>query len=350
MSATRRRLLSASIGLAVPAIRPAAAARRGLTFAAFGGLFQELYEATVVDPFRQAHADIDVFYDPVPASTQTLATLRRQREQPELDVVLLDLATARLASEDGLVEPLLPASMPVLAELAPAATFPGIAGPALFTEPLVLLFDAAQMRPPPLWKTLWAGLDERAIALPAPPDSIGIAFTIVAGRLFGGGDEQRLTATGITAITELARGVATWNPTPDVYHFVGDGAAKLGVGWNLPAQVFSDRLNGRLGVAFPDEGTISRVVTVNLVKGSRQPEAARLFIAWLLGQEAQKAMVERMFLGPVNARARYIEAALLRTANTAERAARAMPVDWVAVDAIREGIIRVWRQAIPDAG
>jgi len=237
-----------------------------------------------------------------------------------------------------------------LAELAPTATFPGIAGRALFTEPLVLLFDAARARPKPSWKTLWSALDERSIAISAPPDSVGIAFTMVAGRLFSGGDEARAATDGVTAIDELSRGMVTWNPAPDVYHFIADGAAKLGVGWNMPAQVFSDRMGGRLGVAFPSEGTISRVTTVNLVKGSRQPDAARLLIAHMLGIEAQKTMVERMYLGPVNARARYNEAALSRTANTPERAATAIPVDWVAVETMREAIIRRWREVIPDSG
>jgi putative spermidine/putrescine transport system substrate-binding protein len=354
MPATRRRLLTASIGLALPcihpSIRPASAARRSLTLAAYGGLCQELYEPAVVEPFGQAHADTDVFYYAVPTSTQALATLRRQRDKPEIDVVFLDLPSARTATEEGLLEPLSPPAMPVLADLAPAARFPGIAGRALFTEPLVLLFDAATVPPPAFWKTLWSGMGERSIALPAPPDSIGIAFTVVAGRLFGGGNEQHAVEDGIVAINELQRQVLSWSPSPDVYHMVGDGVARFGIGWNMPAQVFSDRMNGRLGVAFPEEGTISRVTTVNLVKGSRQPEAARQLIAHLLGADAQKAMVEQMFLGPVNARARYIEAALLRTANTRERVARAMPVDWVSVSAVREDIIRRWREIIPSSG
>jgi putative spermidine/putrescine transport system substrate-binding protein len=347
MPATRRRLLMRSIGIALPFIRPAAAERQSLTFSAFGGLFQELYEPAVVDPFRQSRGGAAVFYDPVPSSTQILGKLRRQRDQPELDVVLLDLATARIATDEGLLEAL-PPSMPVLAELAPTATFPGVSGRALYTEPLVLLFDAARVRPPVSWKLLWSGLDERSIALPAPPESEGVAFTIVAGRLFGGGIEARAAADGVTSIKELARGVVTWDPRPDVYHFIGDGNAKLGVGWNMPAQVYSDRMGGRLGVAFPVEGTISRVITVNLVKGARQPDAARAFIAFMLGADAQKTMVERMFLGPVNAHGRYAEGALSRTANTPERAARAMPVDWVSVDKIREGIIRRWREVVPD--
>jgi len=350
MPATRRRLLTASIGLAMPSIRLARAARRSLTFAAPGGLFQELYEPAVVDQFGRAHRDIDVFYYAVPSSTQALSVLRRQREQPEIDVVVLEFAAARAATDEGLLEAMPSGSLPVQADLAPFATLPGIAGRAVFTEPLVMLFDRVHVHPPSSWKTLWSGLDEQSIAVPAPPDPAGIAFTVVAGRLFGGGDEQRAATDGVTAIGELAASVTSWDPRPDVYHCVGDGTARLGVGWNMPAQLLSDRLGGRLGVAFPAEGTISRIMTVNLVKRSRQPDAARLFIAYLLDIEAQKAMVERMYLGPVNARARYPEGALLRTANTPERAATAMPVDWLAINAIRDDIIRRWREVIPGSG
>ena len=74
------------------------------------------------------------------------------------------------------------------------------------------------------------------------------------------------------------------------------------------------------------------------------------FIAHLLGADAQKAMVERMFLGPVNARARYAENALRRTANTAARVRDSITVDWLAINAIREDIIRTWREVVPPAG
>jgi putative spermidine/putrescine transport system substrate-binding protein len=349
-SPTRRRLLAAPISLLTPNIRPARAARRSLTFAAYAGLFQELYEPAIVDAFGAAHPDISVFYYAVPTATQALAALRQQRDKPEIDVVLLDLVSARVATDEGLLQPVLPGSMPVFAELTPTATFPGIAGKALFTEPLVLLFDAARVQPPPSWKSLWSGLPEKSIALAAPPDPIGIAFTMVAARLFGGGDQQRAARLGVNAISELGDCVATWDPRPEVYHAVGDGFAKFGVGWNMPAQVFADRMNGRLGVAFPAEGTISRVTTVSLVKGSRQQDAAHLFMAHVLSAGSQNTMVEQMYLGPVNSKVKYPEAALSRTANTRDRVRSAMPVDWLSVDAIHDDIIRDWRETIPGSG
>jgi putative spermidine/putrescine transport system substrate-binding protein len=350
MQATRRSLVVSAIGLATPFIRPAAAARRSVTFAAAGGLFQDVYEPAILEPFGQAHRDISVFYYPAQSSTQVLAVLRQQRDRPEIDVALLDLAAARIATDEGLLEPLPPGSIPVLAELAAPASIPGIAGRAVFSEPLVIVFDAARIAAPASWKSLWSELDERSIGIPGPPDPAGIAFTMVAGRLFSGGNEKRMAADGVTAISELADGVASWDPRPDVYHLVADGAAKLGVGWNMPAQVLSDRMGGRLGVAFPAEGTISRVTTVNLVRRAREPDAARLLIAHLLGAEAQKTTVERMFLGPVNAKARYLESALSRTASTPERARLAMEVDWLAVNAMRDDIVRRWRETIPGSG
>ena len=323
MPATRRRLLTASIGLAMPAIPAAEAAPRSVTFAAYGGLFQDLYEPAVVDPFSRAHPDIGVFYDAVSSATQALALLRRQRELPETDVVLLDLASARTATEEGLLEPLTCGIDAGSGGTRAGQPFrrrrrPGVVHRAAG--------DAVRCRPGAAgtgnWKTLWARMDERSIAIPAPPDSVGIAFTLVAGRLFGGG-------------CRAARGPG-WHHRDQrplaPGHNLGSHARRLslhrrrrcqmGVGWNMPAQVNSDRTGGRLGVVFPEEGTLSRVTTVNLVKGSRQPEAARQFIAWLLGADAQRTMVEQMFLGPVNAKARYTEGALAAHRQHEERAAR----------------------------
>lgn len=346
---TRRHLLQASPGLFIPGLAAAAAPRATLTLGGQGGLFQDLFEQ-LGGTFTANAANPDLFYYGVQSSSQLLAALRRQRDETRVDVALLDLADARRATEEGLVEPLTAQTMPVLNDLSPSAIFPGIAGPAAFTEPLVLLYDAAQTQAPSAWRSLWTGAEDRSIGIPAPPDPIGLAFAVIAGRLFGGGGEADRLINGINAIAGLSRRVQTWDPRPDVYHLVADGNARYGIGWNMPAQVFSDRYDGRLGVAFPEEGTISRVTTVNLVKGSRLAGPARQFISWLLGPEAQRSLVEKMHLGPVNAKARFTRASLDRTANTPARTASAIPVDWAVLDSVRDDLTRRWREVVPGNG
>ena len=52
MIATRRRMLTATAGLAMPFIYRARAGRT-VTFCAPGGLFQELYQASVIEAFQR---------------------------------------------------------------------------------------------------------------------------------------------------------------------------------------------------------------------------------------------------------------------------------------------------------
>ena len=348
MPPTRRVLLAASfaVPLAMPFVRPARAAR-AINLGAYGGAFQPLYDAAVVEPFRRAHPDIGVYYYPIANSTQGLALLQSQRPAPEVDVCLLDVAMASVATQRDLLEPVVSGSLPVLAELVPGALIPGVAGPALWIDPLALLYAPGEVKPAPTsWKALWEPGFARRIAIAAPPDPAGLAFTVIANRIFGGGDYRQSIDGGLTAIADMAPRVRSWDPRPDVYSYIIEGSASLGLGWNASGQRQAQDSQGRLAVAIPGEGSVYQVHTINLVKGSRDPEAARVFLAYALGIDAQRALAEQMFYGPVNPGARVGPAALSRTGATPERLARMIEVDWVAVARMRYAITEQWRRRI----
>ena len=229
------------------------------------------------------------------------------------------------------------------AELDPSAILRGLAGPALYSEPLVLLYDPGRVAPPSRWTALWERTPGRSIALPSPPDPIGIGFAITAARLVGAREGTPSLDAGFDAIAQLTPNVASWHPRPDVYRFISDGNASFGVGWNFPARVHTARLNGHLAMTIPEDGTVSRVTTINLVRGSPAADTARHFIGWLLGGVAQNLMLEKLFLRPVNIRASYPAAALARTVSTGERNAPAMAIDWSWAASMREDIEARWR-------
>ena len=229
------------------------------------------------------------------------------------------------------------------AELDPSANLRGLAGPALYSEPLVLLYDPGRVAPPSRWTALWERTPGRSIALPSPPDPIGIGFAITAARLVGAREGTPSLDAGFDAIAQLTPNVASWHPRPDVYRFISDGNASFGAGWNFPARVHAARLNGHLAMTIPEDGTVSRVTTINLVRGGPAADTARQFIGWLLGGVAQNLMLEKLFLRPVNIRASYPPAALARTVSTGERNSPAMAIDWLWAASMREDIEARWR-------
>jgi len=345
-SITRRRLAAAGL-LALPAIvtRHAVAASPAVTIAAYGGWFQTYFDTIILAAFRKTHPGINVYYYAIGNSFQALGLLRRQRALPSTDVVLLESGVAITATTESLLEPLTQAGMPVLKDLIPQALNPKIAGAALVADSLAMAYDPREVtHPPRSWRTLWDPSHGRRIALQTPPDPTALAMTAVAGRLFGGADMLEGLQVGITAMTQLAPRVVLWDPVPDIYTAIAVGDAGIGPGWNARAQNQAALTPDRFAAIIPEDGSPIRTTTVNLVKGSRQPEAARTLIAWLLGPEAQKLLTETMFFAPMNPLADIPAASLVRAGATPAMVARRMDMDWVVVNAIRDQITTEWRR------
>ncbi len=338
-------LLAAS--LSAPFVRPAAAQERTVTVALYSGVFQESYQAAVIEPFMRAHPGIKVSAYPMPNSAQTLGTLRAQKASPQVDVAIMDVGVARAGTDEGLLAPLTREQIPILAELGDRAFTPGVNGAAVTYDSLALLYAPDKVKPAPTsWKVLWDPAYKDRIAIPGVPDLVGIAFTLIADKLFGGTDYRKSLDRGIAAISDLAPSVLTWDPRPDPYSFITGGSADLGVGWNARGQLYAQQSGGKLAVSQPDEGSVFQVNAITLVKGGPQAEAARAFIAYALGAEAQKAFAEKMFYAPTNPKAQVAPDALARTVASPDRMQKMLEVDWLEVAKVREKLNEQWRRRI----
>ena len=345
---TRRRLahVAATGALSAPFIRPSSAQPRTITVALYSGIFQENYQAAVIEPFMLANPGIRVTAYPMPNSAQTLGSLRAQKAAPQVDVAVMDVGVARAGTDEGLLAPLTADALPVLKDLGERALTPGVNGVALTYDSLALLYAPGAVTPPTSWKVLWDPAYKGKIAILGAPDLVGIAFTLVADRLFGGTDYRASLEKGISAISDLAPSVLTWDPRPDPYSFIVGGSAVLGVGWNARGQLYAQQSAGKLAVSQPDEGSVFQVNAITLVSNGPQPDAARAFIAYALGAEAQKAFSERMFYAPTNPNAQVAPAALARTVASPERMQRMLPVDWLEVAKGRDRLNEQWRRRV----
>ena len=334
---------AASVPLAMPLIRPARAAGP-LTVGLFGDVFREVYEPSVVEPFRRQRRELGFYYYEISSSLEGLNLLRTQRLLPQIDLIMLDGMTAAMATAEGLVEPVPPDLVPWL----PASAFmPGIAGATVMYDNLVVLFVPGQVRSQPdSWKVLWDGVLQRKVALNGPPDITGLAFILIANRIFGGGDYHASVENGLNAIGEMAPSIRTWDPRPDIYNYMIDGPVIYGVGWNTPGQAKAARSHGRLAVAIPEEGGILRPMTLNFVKGSENRDAAAAFLAHAASSETQRICGDLLSFTPATPSVRLAPTTLPRTVAAPARMERMMQVDWPALVAMRTAMTAQWRDRI----
>jgi len=313
---------------------------------AYAGIFQDNYVEAVVKPFMRKYPDIKVNYIPAQNSAAMLAQLRAQKGNPQVDVVIMDVSVAKVGTSEDLFAELDPRIVTNLKDLYSEAFTPGVYGPAVTFDHLTLIYNPDLVKPAPTsWLDLWNPKYKGQVVIPAPPDIQGLALTILVNRIMGA-DYKKTIDPAIAKLKELAPLVQTFEPKPDQYTLIINGTAAIGIGWNARSQLYSDLSKGRLKAVIPEEGTVFQINTINLVKGSRNSEAAQLFINYALSPAAQKAFTERMFYAPVNKKTLVGTQAILRTAAAPKNRQKVVPVDWLYIATVRDQWLERWRREV----
>jgi putative spermidine/putrescine transport system substrate-binding protein len=348
---TRRRLLQTGLAtIAMPTVLRAQGLSGQITLMSYSGIFQDNYTKAVVEPFLAANPGVKVNYAPGGTSAQMVGSVRAQKADPQIDVVIMDVTTSSIGNIEGLFEKLTPAEFPVLEELAPEARAAGGEfGPAVTFDHLVLVYDTQNLKPPiAKLADLWRPDLKGQLALSAPPNIQGLALTAMVEKMEGG-DHRKSIDAAMRKLKELAPSVNTFEPNPDGYSLILNGVVKVATGWNARSQLYGDQSNGRIGTLLPPEGSVFQINTINLTAGSKNRAAAAAFVKHALSQPAQKAFTERMFYAPTNARAQIDPTAVARTAAAPESRANMIPVDWNDILKVRDQWNNRWRREVISA-
>ncbi|PZO04644.1 MAG: ABC transporter substrate-binding protein [Hyphomicrobiales bacterium] len=334
----------------MPAVLRAQSLSGQITLMSYAGIFQDNYTKAVVEPFMAANPGVKVNYAPGGTSAQMVGSVRAQKADPQIDVVIMDVTTSSIGNLEGLFEKLTPAEFPVLEELAPEARAAGGEfGPAVTFDHLVLVYDTQNLKPAiTKLADLWRPDLKGQIALSAPPNIQGLALTAMVEKMEGG-DHRKSIDAAMKKLKELAPSINTFEPNPDGYSLILNGVVKVATGWNARSQLYGDQSGGKIGTLLPPEGSVFQINTINLTAGSKNRAAAAAFVKHALSQPAQKAFTERMFYAPTNAKAQIDAKALARTAAAPESRANMIPVDWNDILKVRDQWNNRWRREVISA-
>ncbi len=284
---------------ATPAPAAAQAADSGeVNIIAYSGVWQDQYDAAVLTPFRAKYPKIKINYVSKRSSAEMLSALQGQKAKPTTDVAIMDISVSTSGNGQGLFDKLDAGKIPNLANVDKQFLNKDGYGPTLMVDAIGLVYDTTVVKTPPTsWNILWDPQYKGKVNVVAPPSLLGLSLTAITASMEGE-DYTKSIDKATAKLKALAPNIATFAPNPDEYQNVITGQTALGLGQNGRGQFYSDQSNGKIKVAFPQEGTVYQANTVNLVKGAPNSAAAQTFINYSLSAEAQSAFAAKLFYAP----------------------------------------------------
>lgn len=310
----------------------------------YSGIWQERYTESVIQPFEAANPGVTINYVAKRSSAEMLSALQSQQSNPGTDVALMDQSVAKSGNDQGLFAELSESDIPNLANVKEEFLDEDGYGPVVHLDAIGILYDTTIFDEAPtsweeLWNDEWAG----KVNLMAPPSLLGLAVTAAASTLEGEDYTQSIDK-GVAKLKELAPNVQTFAPNPDEWQSIITGQTVIGVGQNARGQYYADESDGKLGIAFPEEGTFYQLNTVNLVENAPNEAAAKAFVDYTLSEEAQLAFAEALFYAP--------SVDVVIPAETAERiiatdgTIEILPLDTEFLASVRDEWTEIWKKDI----
>ncbi|MGO2111090.1 extracellular solute-binding protein [Microbacterium gubbeenense] len=264
----------------------------------YAGIWEEQYQKTVIDPFLEEHPDITINYSSKRSSAEMLSAIQSEGGRAITDVAIMDSSVSDSGNQQGLFAEVTEEDVPNLSKVKDEFLNADGYGPLVGLDAVALLYDTETFAEAPTsWEVLWDDAYAGKVQIVAPPSGLGINLTAITSDMLGE-DYTKSIDKSIAKLAELAPNVQSWAPNPDEYQSVITGQTVLGLGQNARGQYYADESDGKLGIAFPEEGTVYQMNAINLSAKAPNPEAAKTFIDYALSDDAQAAFAEALFYAP----------------------------------------------------
>lgn len=338
--ASRRDVLlgAGAISVAVCLPRPAAAAQIVSTI--FGGKFEEVYRATVTEPFKRKFGH-DVTLK-LGSGSQWLTTAIVSKAKPEIDVLWLAFPESIKAINEDLAIDLLPAELPNLADVEPIwyDTYKR-KGVGLDYASFGLAYRTDRVNPPPVsWTDLWRPDFRGRLAMPDLTASGGFETLVMAARLNGGSETN--IEPGFEAMKKLKPNVRKfYKSNPEAAQLFERGEVNAGAWFDGRTWALAD---GGMPVrwAAPREGATVGMVSYHIMKNTPHMEVCKQFVNFAISVEAQEGFCNGMQYGPVNRKAKLVPPASERVPPLSQL----LMLDWFKIEPQMANWLDRWNREI----
>jgi len=241
---------------------------------------------------------VEILIDETAGNSDRLNKIMAQKNNPEIDVAFLSDSFAVIGNEKGLFEKIDTSVVTGLDNLYDFALNKDGFGPSFSLVRYGLIYNKDLVEKPESYLDLFSDEYKGLVALPDATTSAGPYLLISMAEELGGSQENIQPA--LDYIDEYKDNIAHWYTTSSEVQTgftTGEIAVALFMDINLPLLAKSG-----INVGWTDakEGSFSAAATVNVVKGSINPELAQLYVQYLISDEVQDQIADVLNEAPTN--------------------------------------------------
>jgi putative spermidine/putrescine transport system substrate-binding protein len=317
---------------------------RTIRVQSWGGSDGLVIQKYIVEPFMKSTGAKVVIEEGV--TSASIAKVVAQKDDPQIDVVLLDDVGVFSLNRQGLLDKLDLSKLPNAPDVYPSFVHDGGFGIGFYTYITTLLYDAAREKAPTSWNDLWDPKFKGKVLAPSITDTQSLLFTVMAARL-NGGDLDNL-APAWPKLQPFKAQVYSFikNRSLDAEALQNGGAA-LAVDVPSYYRPYIDRGYKIAMTTDLKEGYFTISGSAALVKGGKgDREVAYAFINQTLAPEAQAGLAEEQWYGPTNQKTQISAKASPYVVHTPEQYRKGIQLDRLELINKRPDIVANWNRVM----
>jgi putative spermidine/putrescine transport system substrate-binding protein len=332
--------------LGLIACQPSAAADNTLYLAGFGGAMEEVFRKEILLPFEKAN-NVKVEYV-VGVSASTLARLKAQQANQELDLVTLEAGPTASAVAQDLCAPIL--DRKILDSTYKQGRWPedkaisfGVAAAGLAYNKRY--FEQKGWPAPSSWNDLRDPKYRKKVMLPTFSTSFGLYAVAMLSRA-NGGSEDNVDPGFLILSREVAPNVVSFDPGPGkAAELYQTEQAVIGV-WSNGRVAAMQAQGFPLAFVYPKEGAVSVPLSACVVKKKSANPLTEPLLAHIMSPATQLVLAKVMGVSPMNKDV-VLPAELSKTVPSGEvQLAKLVELNWPRINADREGWFRRWQREV----
>jgi putative spermidine/putrescine transport system substrate-binding protein len=336
-SISRRRFLGAGAALAAGGLAPGLARAQGAKIVGntYPGIYEELFRNVFAPALRKQ--GIDPTWSPI-LVVDVVAKILAARNNPPFDVVLFDEGPLINILKDDILAKFPDARSPNFKDLPEQFRGFDNTGPVITVQAIGLAYNPKKVSRPKSWNDLWTKEYKGRVGLTGMASSLGTAYMCEIAKLNGG--SERNFEPAFAKVKELLPSVASVAPSPGALVALFQ-QGEIDVAPNYFNNIMLLKSKGvDIDFAVPESGPVMIRTTLNIVKNTKQFDAAVKYIDVALSPEVQQGMIDKPYFSiSTSTRVKFPPEVQMLGASVPDMLKKGVLLDWVEINKIRPQLI-----------